>query len=187
MSPADLTPTVRRVREFPDLANTTPIAEELLRQVLEPYSCKGCRYLLDAEYASTGDAVVAHGNFRIDDSAYIRSTGHFNAVELMICFNQLAYSAFAPAVLNQELPIVDGYSMTDFFNNQLPAMLIKSQSSRFKKMINAQKFSARLVCQDFRIIERTLRYLLIPCAIEFWDDDGGSASGEVELAALNIP
>jgi len=187
MSTADLSPTVQSGLVSMDLGGTTPIAEDLLSQVLEPYSHKGCRYLLDAKYKSTGDAVVAFGNFRIDDSAYIRSTGHFNAVELMICFNQLAYSAFAPAILNQELPIVDGYSMTDFFKNQLPAMLIKSQSSRFRRMINAQKFSARLLCQNFQIIERTLRYLLIPCVIEFWDEDGGAASGEVELAALNIP
>jgi hypothetical protein len=186
MSAPDVSPA-RTGLKFSDSTDTTPIAEDLLSQVLEPYSCKGCRYLIDAEYKSTGDSVIAYGNFTIGDSAYIRSTGHFNAVELMICFNQLAYSAFAPTILNGQLPIVDGYSINDFFENQLPAMLIKSQSSRFRKMINAQKFSARLVCQNFQIIERSLRYLLIPCAIEFWDEEGGAASGEVELAALNIP
>jgi hypothetical protein len=66
-------------------------------------------------------------------------------------------------------------------------MLIKTASSHFRTMINAEKFSARLVSQDFRVVERSLRYLLVPCAIEFWDDDGGAASGEVELVVFNIP
>lgn len=170
-----------------EFAATVPIDEDLISAVLEPYSCKGCRYLLDARYSAGPNYVVVAGNFSITDSAYIRNTGHFNAVELMICFNQLAYSAFAPAVINKQIPAVPGYSIDDFFDNQLSSMLIKSTTSRFRKPINALNFSARLVCQNFRVIERSWRYLLIPCAIEFWDQDGGAASGEVELAALNIP
>lgn len=167
--------------------DTVPIAEELLSRVLEPYSYKGCRYLLDARYAATADSVLAYGNFTIAESAYIRSTGHFNAAELILCFNQLAYSAFAPAILNEEIPVLRGWSIADYFDYQLPSMLIKTTSTRFKKPINAQDFSARLLCKGFRVIDRSLRYLLVPCAIEFWDEHGGAASGEVELAALNIP
>lgn len=170
-----------------DFSGTTPIAEDLLAQVLEPYSYKGCRYLIDAEYKATPDSVLGYGNFSIAESAYIRSTGHFNAAELILCFNQLAYCAFAPAILNEEIPVLRGWSIADFFNNQLPNMLIKNTASRFKRPINAQKFSARLVCKDFRLIERAVRYLLVPCSIEFWDDDQGSASAEVELAGFNIP
>ncbi|WP_442931733.1 FcoT family thioesterase [Mycobacterium sp. 050128] len=184
LSPAAPAPTAP---DQADLLATVPVSEELLSEVLEPYSHKGCRYLLDAQYGAGPNHVMAYGNFSIAESAYIRSTGHFNAAEMMICFNQLAYCAFAPAVINKQIPAVPGYSIEDFFDNQLPAMLIKSASSRFRKPINAQKFSARLMCQNFRVVERAWRYLLIPCAIEFWDEDGGAASGEVELAALNIP
>lgn len=168
-------------------ATTNPIKEELLAKVLEPYACKDSRYLVDAAYKATEDSVLAYGNFSIGDSAYIRSTGHFNAVEFVLCFNQLAYCAFAPAVLNGEIAALRGWSIEDYFNYQLPSMLIKTTASRFKRQINASKFSARLSCKDFEVVERSLRYLKIPCAIEFWDEQGGSASGEVELAALNIP
>lgn len=171
----------------PVSADTAPIDEDLLSRVLEPYSYKGCRYLVDAAYRATADSVLAYGNFTIAESAYIRSTGHFNAAELILCFNQLAYSAFAPAVLNGEITALRGWSIADYFDNQLPSMLIKSTSSRFRKPINAQRLSARLLCKDFQVIERTLRYLLIPCTIEFWDEHGGTASAQVELAALNIP
>lgn len=166
---------------------TTPISEALVAKVLEPYSYKGCRYLLDARYRATEASILAHGNFAIGDSAYIRSTGHFNAVELMICFNQLAYSAFAPAVLNEEIEVLRGWSIDDYYQHQLSSMLIRTATTRFRRLINPTNFSARLTCQDFRIIERGLRYLLIPCAIEFSDGGGGAASAEVELAVFNIP
>lgn len=184
MTAAGLTPSAYNAAES---AGTVPIAEDLLARVLEPYSYKGCRYLLDAGYTATEDSVFAQGNFSIGESAYIRSTGHFNAVELLLCFNQLAYSAFAPAVINGEIAALRGWSSADYFNHQLPSMLIRTTTSRFKKPINAHKFSARLLCRDFEVIDRSWRYLKVPCAIEFFDEDGGAASGEVELAALNIP
>lgn len=184
MNTNDLTPQERAAEE---LIDTAPIPEDLLSKVLEPYAYKGCRYLIDGHYQATEDSVLAYGTFSIDEPAYIRATGHFNAVELVMCFNQLAYSAFAPAIVNEEIPQLRGWSIADYFDLQLPSMLIKNTKSRFKRPINAKKFYARLLCKDFQVVERTFRYLSVPCAIEFWDDEGGYATGEVELAALNIP
>ncbi len=134
MSHTDLTPCTRVLAS----SGTVPIAEELLARVLEPYSCKGCRYLIDAQYSATEDSVLAYGNFTIGESAYIRSTGHFNAVELILCFNQLAYSAFAPAVLNEEIRVLRGWSIDDYCQHQLSSMLIRKASSRFRKPLNPQ-------------------------------------------------
>ncbi|OBK23991.1 hypothetical protein A5635_18380 [Mycobacterium asiaticum] len=187
MSTIVLSPFAQTRTEFADITDTGPIEEHLLARVLEPYAYKGCRYLIDASYKATADSVLAYGNFSINEPAYIRSTGHFNAVELVMCFNQLAYCAFAPAVLNEEIPVLRGWSISDYFDLQLPSMLIKNTSSRFRRPIHAQKFSARLLCQNFKVMERSLRYLSVPCAIEFWDEFGGAATAEVELAALNIP
>lgn len=184
MSHADSIPSAQTGVKSTD---TVPIAEDLLSTVLEPYSYKGCRYLINAECKSTADSVLAYGNFRIDESAYIRGTGHFNAVELLLCFNQLAYSAFAQGVVNEDISVLRGWSIAHYCKHQLSGMLIKSTSSLFKRPINPQKFSARLVSQDFQIVERTSRYLLLPSTIEFWDENGGAATGEVELVALNIP
>lgn len=155
-----------------DITRMAPIPEDLLVKVLEPYSYKGCRYLLDAEYEATETSVSAVGNFSIKEPAYIRDTGHFNAAEWVLCFNQLAYSAFAPAILNEVIPEFRGWSIEDYFNYQLPSMLIKTTKSRFKRPIKSQKFSARLLCRDFEVVDRTIRYLKIPCTVEFWDEDG---------------
>lgn len=164
-----------------------PIDEGLVARVLEPYSYKGCRYLIDAQYSASGDALVAEGNFSIPEPVYIRSTGHFNAVELVLCFNQLAYTAFAPAVMNGEIDALRGWSITDYFDHQLPGMLIRTTASRYKRPINATKFSARLTCENLEIVERSWRYLKVPCVIEFFDAEGGSATGQFELAVLDIP
>lgn len=168
-------------------ADLTEIDEDLLARTLEPYSARGCRYLLDASYRATDNSVFAQGNFSITHSSYIRDTGHFNGAELIICFNQLAYSAYAPAILKDEIAILRGWSIDDYFNEQLPSMLIKNTSSRFRRPINAQKFSARLLSTGLSLVERSVRYVSAPCTIEFWDEDGGSALAEIELAALNTP
>ncbi|WP_125078731.1 FcoT family thioesterase [Mycobacterium sp. P7213] len=169
------------------LSDAAPIAEDVLATVLEPYTYKSCRYLVDAVSQASADSVLAQGNFAIAESAYIRSTGHFNAVELVLCFNQLAYSAFAPAICDGVIPAFRGWGLEDYCKHQLSSMFIRNSSSLFKRPIDANKFSARLECRDFEIVQRTVRYLRVPCAIEFWDEHGGSAFGEFELAALNIP
>lgn len=169
------------------LTDPAPIPEDILEKVLEPYSYKGCRYLLDAVAQVEDGSVLAEGNFTIAESAYIRSTGHFNAVELVLCFNQLAYSAFAPVIGDGMLPFFDGWTLDDYFKHQLASMFIRTSSSRFRRPIDASKFSGRLHCKNLEIVERSVRYLRVPCVIEFWDEHGGSAAGEFELAALNIP
>lgn len=184
MSTADITPAELAEIEASEMVS---IDEDLILEVLDPYQYKNSRYLLDAQYRATENSVLAYGNFSIDESSYIRSTGHFNAAEFLICFNQLAYSAFAPAIVNEQIPVLVGWSIEDYFDYQLPSMLIKTAATRFRRPINAQRFHARLICEDFEIMHRSVRYLKIPCSIEFWDADGGSASGQIELAALNIP
>jgi len=169
------------------LSSPAEIAEDVLAAVLEPYTYKGCRYLINAVAQASANTVVAEGNFAITESAYIRSTGHFNAVELVLCFNQLAYSAFAPAIGDGVIPAFHGWGLEDYYKHQLSSMFIRTSSSRFKRPIDATNFSARLECRNFEIVQRTVRYLRVPCAIEFWDAQGGSAYGEFELAALNIP
>ncbi|EFV14577.1 FcoT family thioesterase [Segniliparus rugosus] len=182
-----MTGAVASARIETGAVGTAPIPEELLAKVLEPYSHKGCRYLVDADYGIADDVVHARASFGIEESAYIRSTGHFNAVELVLCFNQLTYSAFAQGCVNEDIDAFLGWSIDDYCRNQLAGMLIKSASSRFKRQIDARRFSARLRAHDFRIVERTWRYLQFQSVVEFWDQDGGLAAGEFEIAVLNLP
>jgi hypothetical protein len=167
--------------------DTAPITEDVLSTVLECYSYKGCRYLIDAEYGATHDSLLANGNFTIGDSAYIRNSGHFNAAEMVICFSQLMYCALAQGTANKDISAFHGWSIDDYYKIQLPGILIKSTSSVFRRPINPRQFSARFQARDFRIIERTCRYLQFQSTIKFWDKEGGAATSEYEIAVLDIP
>ena len=73
MTTTELSPVAQAQLDTTDMV---PIDADLLDRVLEPYSYKGCRYLLDADYKATETTVFSVGTFAIGESAYIRSTGH---------------------------------------------------------------------------------------------------------------
>ena len=82
------------VKEEKNIVKTDIIGPEFLSRVLKPYR-EHCCYLKSANFQhhKTGgiQGLTLHGQFSIDDSCYIDDTGHFNAVEYNICFNQIAY------------------------------------------------------------------------------------------------
>src|SRR5690348_5245638 len=94
-------------------ASGSAVSAALLENVLAPYK-PHCRYLQRAHVvsgseraglpASKGTEVSAHGDFAIPESCYIADTGHFNAVEFNICYNQLAYTLLAACVEHKWLP-----------------------------------------------------------------------------------
>src|ERR1041384_5399948 len=90
----------------------------LLAEVMRVY-LPHCRYLKSAELAATPE-LTAIGRFEIGDSCYIDDTGHFNAVEFNICYNQLAYYLIAKTVQEGLLPAFQGWNLDDFWRLQLP-------------------------------------------------------------------
>src|SRR5262245_56508099 len=90
-----------------DLAHRLPIRidDAFVADILRPYRAHA-RYLKSAEITHVHDKAVPQGRgkpsslitgmgrFSIPESCYIDHTGHFNAVEFNICFNQLAYVVF---------------------------------------------------------------------------------------------
>ncbi len=92
--------------------------------MLEPYSCKGCRYLIDAQYSATEDSVLPMATSRSVSPPIFEASGTTRRTSIL-CFNQLAYSAFAPAVLNEEIRVLRGWSIDDYCQHQLSSMLIR--------------------------------------------------------------
>src|SRR5687768_14191823 len=77
-----------------------PIEPSLIGRVLEPYHTT-CRYLLEGlvSYAPSRKPLLeVDGLFRIPASCYIKETGHFNAVDFNIAYNQIAFCALAHAI-----------------------------------------------------------------------------------------
>ncbi|SDM69223.1 FcoT family thioesterase [Allokutzneria albata] len=155
----------------------------VLERVLRPYKVD-CRYLVSADL--DGDA-GARGDFVIPESCYIDDTGHFNSVEFNICYNQLVYYLMARAVRDGTMPDFAMWTLEDYWRKQLPDILIASFESRFKRPINARRFSGEVVIGDVRYRAATRPMLLAPTEVRFWDDDGGAAQGKVLLAIMEPP
>jgi hypothetical protein len=162
---------------------------ELRTQVLDVY-LPHCRYLKTAALrapAAPGDpaALTVTGEFEIGDSCYIKDTGHFNAVEFNICYNQLAYYLIAKAVKERLLQVLGDWDLDEFWRGQLPNLLIADFRSTFKREIRHKRFSGSITITSVRKLEKNDRrgpIVVLYTACQFWDETVGSCRGEVKIA-----
>jgi (3R)-3-[(carboxylmethyl)amino]fatty acid synthase len=170
------------------VATTYVTDRELLSLVLRPYRTY-CKYLQSAvlEVEPDREPTVA-GDFEIGDSCYIDDTGHFNAVEFNICYNQLAYYLIAKSVQEGLIPVLRNWTLGDFWRLQLPNILITDFRSTFKRKMRGKRFSGSVTLTDVVRLEKSdwsdpLIVLYTSC--RFWDEPGGLATGKVTLAITN--
>ena len=170
------------------------IASSFAAEILKPYR-QNATYLKSAEITQVNDKsemapgsdqklIIGKGRFSIPESCYIDDTGHFNAVEFNICYNQLAYVLFAgcidAGVMHKvragdvEIP-----SMMEFKRHQLPAMMIVSLESRYFKPLNSKDFTAELSINKISAVGNTWFFFT---TITFSDNEGVKAKGSVTLA-----
>jgi hypothetical protein len=176
-----------------------PISATFVAEILKPYR-EHARYLKSAELtqfsrealrdsSSKASLVTGVGSFSIPESCYIDDTGHFNAVEFNICFNQLAYVVFGKCV---EAGLMDQLwrgiadmdwktpSFTDYKRKQLPAMLIvRVDGVRFFKPMQSDDFHAELRVERMTLLAQAAFFFT---SISFSDSEGVKAKGNVVLA-----
>ncbi|WTX00670.1 FcoT family thioesterase [Streptomycetaceae bacterium NBC_01309] len=159
----------------------------LLARVLTPYR-PDCRYLLSTSTASDDELALSRGEFAIGESCYIDDTGHFNAVEFNICYNQLTYFLIAKSVQEGLAPEFRRWTMDDFWARQLPGILIAGFTSRFHAPIDPRSFHGEV--RFDKILRRTGAdgsLVMARTSCRFWDDADGRADGEVRLAFVDPP
>lgn len=191
-----MTPSTSQISEYTAITRTDDDA--LFHRCLDPYRAKDCIYLTSCRVDPCADAavdgvdgpgagIVGHGTFRIDESCYIDDTGHFNAAEFVISYNQLMYMSLCDTIASGRNPIFGGWTIDDFWVRQLPDVLIQQLDTRYSRPINARGYRAefRVTGIDESRMERGI--LKLHTEIEFTDDDGGRARGKVLLALTNAP
>jgi hypothetical protein len=132
--------------------------------------------------------LTVSGEFVIEESCYIDDTGHFNAVEFNICYNQLAYYLIAKSVKEGLLPVLRDWSLEDFWRLQLPNILIIDFHSTFKREMRGRVFSGSLSFTDVVRLDRSDWWnplIVLRTSCRFWDGTGGNCRGEVKLAITN--
>uniref|UniRef100_A0A7D4XH53 (2E)-enoyl-[ACP] glycyltransferase n=1 Tax=Vitiosangium cumulatum TaxID=1867796 RepID=A0A7D4XH53_9BACT len=168
--------------------------QAMLDEVLKPYK-PNCLYLKSAFVEYTDDVIssltsdqpsmgllTAWGQFSIPESCYIASTGHFNAVEYNICYNQLSYYLMAECIQHRLLAPVFDWTFSEYQQRQLPNCLIVEFSSAFRKPINALSFQGRV---SFDTLKVKSKATFIQTSCSFTDGQGGQAEGEALLALLH--
>jgi hypothetical protein len=189
-------PTRERAEANHHKALPITISDGFLAEVLKPYRAH-TTYLKSAEIthfhdgaalqdASSKPALISgKGRFSISESCYIDDTGHFNAVEFNICFNQLAYVMFAKSLevgLMHQLWRENGSisSLTEFKRHQLPAMLIASiDDVCFLKQMRSEDFQGELSLHEISLRGKTWFF---DTTIVFSDCEGPKSKGSVLLA-----
>jgi hypothetical protein len=159
---------------------------ELLDGVMRVY-LPHCQYLKSAVVRHAPEP-TAVGEFEIGDSCYIEDTGHFNAVEFNICYNQLAYYLIAKSVKEGLLPVFEEWSLDDFWRLQLPNILITDFHSTFSKRLTGDRLSGSVTVARVRKLDRSERWdalVVLDTTCRFWDAGGGSSRGKVQLAITN--
>ncbi|MGR9000319.1 MAG: FcoT family thioesterase [Gammaproteobacteria bacterium] len=154
-------------------------APEVL-SLLQAYKSE-CRYLQEA-YFDDGTPKKAKGIFSLSESFYVDSTGHLNAVEILICFNQLAYIFFGELIRRSMLPNVSVDSLDEFKDIQLSNTYIhKIEYLTFKKNISPNKFEGEMTLINTKSIKNIS---IFEVGIVFTDSQNGKASGRFHLAGM---
>ena len=157
----------------------------LLNRFIEPYK-EHCKYLKKAQfqYPESPDRGrwFVRGEFSIPESCYIADTGHFNAVEFNICFNQICYVAIAYLIQNNLAEAMEGWDLEKYKRRQLSDCLIVKYSSAFKKPIDAKNFQGTL---SINKCSARGNLIMIKTSCAFYDRHDGWAQGDITIAILN--
>lgn len=160
----------------------------LLSQVLRPYR-EHCQYLRTAVLeVKENQMPTVSGELEIGESCYIDDTGHFNAVEFNICYNQLIYYLIAKSVQEGLLPALRDWTLDDFWRSQLPDILITDFSSRFKRTMRGKRFSGSVSLIDVERHDESAWWkplIVLHTSCRFWDEPGGLSVGKVTIAIKN--
>lgn len=165
-----------------------PTDEDLLARVLTPYK-EHCKYLRSAEVTAAAGLSAARCAFAIPASCYIDDTGHLNAVEANIAYNQMMYYLVAKSVKEGLLTGFEDWTLDDFWRHQLPDILIARFAANFRRPVDPRDFTGEL---EFRSVTRRTPgggspFLHAQTAFRYQDAHGGRSDGEATLAFVNIP
>lgn len=177
MSTAEISRPLEKIR-------ISDIDDSFLRRVLKPYRSHSC-YLKRSSFHQHDNldvrGLIMNGEFAIAESCYIDDTGHFNAVEYNICYNQIAYVHLGHCIENGFIPELSDYDTDAFFEKQLSNFLIAKLESSFQTQLNAKHFYGTFGISS---IKKTSKCTFIKTYCHFYDDGNGRSKGEVTLAVL---
>lgn len=120
----------------------TQVSENIIKQALCTYIAKGTRYITRAEIIKSGEnSVSLKADFEIYESCYLYpGSGHFNAVEALICFNQMLYVALLGGIEQKYYDFYQNITAEDFNKYRRQGYILEFEKMKFKKQIDNHHF-----------------------------------------------
>ena len=129
------------------------VPEEIIKKALAMYSAKNTRYLKEAQIDYEGDTINLIGKFSISNCCYVLpDSGHFNAVEAIICFNQMFYAALLDGIDKKVFSFYEKVTLSDFNRIWQRVYLSEFEKIKFKKLINSASFFGKITVKPIRKI-----------------------------------
>ena len=116
------------------------VPEEIIQKALGTYIRAGTRYLKTAQIYNNGDAVRLTADFSIGQCCYaVPNSGHFNAIESLMCLNQMFYVAWLSGIDKKYFSFCDG-KVFDDYDNYYPKVYILAGEFRFRELVDGSSF-----------------------------------------------
>lgn len=171
-----------------DISALNPIEHGTIETILSCYRSH-CQYVKKAGvYGEENGPLDPHreallslkAELSVPISCYIDDTGHFNAVEFNICYNQMMYLLMAHGVDQGLLDIGIG-DLEEFKQRMLSDILILELNNKFRQALCSEKLYGTVSIHKC-VLKRNLYIIKTSC--QFFDEKGGEQYGDVTAAIL---
>lgn len=156
------------------------VSEEIINKALKTYIAKNTRYIIDAQIDKTDNSINLTANFSIKESCYLSpASGHFNAVEALMCFNQMLYVALLGGIQEKMFPFYEHITPDEFNQHRRKVYLLEFEKIKFKKQIRNESFHGRI---EVRPLHKIGDKIYVCCLLGFGNDDKyDSFAGTIKL------
>lgn len=145
------------------------VAEEIIKKALPMYMAKNTRYLKEAQIDKSDDIVNLTAKFSINNCCYaFPDSGHFNAVEAIICLNQMVYVALLDGIDKKMFSLYTNVLPDDFSKQWQKVYILEFEKIKFKKLINSTSFCGKIRLKPIRKVRDKV---YVDCSFGFGNNE----------------
>ena len=146
------------------------VSEEIIKQALCTYINKGTRYITKADVEAVNpDKVALSADFIINESCYLFPfSGHFNAVEALMCVNQMLYVTLLGGIEQGFYSFYQSITPQEFNRHRRQVYILEIEKMKFKHQIDNHHFQGKLELEKGHTVGDKI---YINCRFGFGNDD----------------
>lgn len=145
------------------------VSEDIINKALVTYIAKNTRYLTEAQISQQDNNIILTAGFSIKESCYLSpNSGHFNAVESLMCFNQMLYVALLGGIKEKMFSFYNHITPDDFNKHRRKVYILEMEKIKFKKQIDNNYFQGFL---ELKPMHKVKDKIYVNCRFGFGNDN----------------